>query len=252
MSELLERVYEDAERRLGRELTRAERHIDVIWIDNVLRTGKAALTVAIERERTRAFQAELEGKRWQLQVTQEMTRILEWLHETGREIAEDELTRMGYEIGRMYADEDDPSRRVGLLQRALTLMLQSLGLRIRRVVTNLRPGLALDILARRRIEREAEKRVPGSKDIAGRLVSGALYSGLGATFEEHEQLIPCWEYSAIMDNATCAPCREADGRRFNSWAEAMLVLPAGGPNPRCLGDGRCRCRLVPCLPDDAA
>lgn len=50
------------------------------------------------------------------------------------------------------------------------------------------------------------------------------------------------EYSAILDSATCDPCRSMDGRTaaFNS-AEHDAMLP---PNRDCSGGDNCRCILV--------
>lgn len=268
-STALDRAYQAAEARLGRQLTPAERHVDMIQLDRDLNAGKERLTAAIEKEKIRSLRAALDGKPdWRPRVTPEMERVMTQLHETGRRHAERELASMGYPM-RMFAEDEDarardrarealtralaqgqPAQRIATLRKALNQLLQAMGLRIRRTVKQGIPGLqaGLSAIARRKIEREMERRVPGSRDIAGRIVSGALYGGLGDVFDRVKDLIPCWEYSAIMDNATCGPCRSADGTRFNTWAEAMRVLPNGGPNPLCRGDGRCRCRLVPCPP----
>ncbi|MBA2740988.1 MAG: hypothetical protein H0U46_03150 [Actinobacteria bacterium] len=95
-----------------------------------------------------------------------------------------------------------------------------------------------------------DKRIPGSRDAASRLVSSLLIGGIGEVYEENADLFPCFIYSAVMDGATCEVCRHYDGNRYPSWLDATIDLPGGGPNPRCLGDGRCRCRIVPCAPGD--
>lgn len=55
------------------------------------------------------------------------------------------------------------------------------------------------------------------------------------------------EYTAILDSATCGPCREADGKTapFNS-AEHDRLLP---PNRDCAGGDNCRC-LLAFVPED--
>lgn len=96
-----------------------------------------------------------------------------------------------------------------------------------------------------------DKKIPGARDAASRLVSGLLFRGIGEVYEHNSDLFPCFIYSAVMDAATCAACRTFDGRRYSSWILGERDLPGGGPNPLCLGDGRCRCRLVPCPPGAA-
>jgi hypothetical protein len=93
-----------------------------------------------------------------------------------------------------------------------------------------------------------DKKIPGSRDAASRVISGLMIGGIGEVYEQNANLFPCFMYSAVMDGATCAVCQTYDGARYQSWDEGEMDLPMGGPNPRCLGDGRCRCRLVPCPP----
>ena len=92
---------------------------------------------------------------------------------------------------------------------------------------------------------QALQRVPGARDVASRVVSTALIDGMGQTWDENEDLVRVWEYTAVLDRATCDRCRPLDGKRYDSWKAAQEDLPGGGPNPRCRGGGRCRCRLVP-------
>ena len=95
-----------------------------------------------------------------------------------------------------------------------------------------------------------DRRIPGARDFASRVISGLLIGGAGEIYEANSDLFPCFIYSAVMDAATCEVCRSFDGRRYRTWVEGEVDLPGGGPNPRCLGDGRCRCRLVPCAPGE--
>lgn len=96
--------------------------------------------------------------------------------------------------------------------------------------------------------------IPGALDIASRMVSGAMFQGIGATFDAAAPDIDAqagggggngWDYTAVMDGATCPTCEAWDGTHFDTWDEIAGPdgpLPDGGPNPDCDGDGRCRCR----------
>lgn len=48
--------------------------------------------------------------------------------------------------------------------------------------------------------------------------------------------------SELLDTNTCAPCKSADGRQYETIAEAAADYPAG--YARCLGGSRCRGVLV--------
>jgi hypothetical protein len=98
---------------------------------------------------------------------------------------------------------------------------------------------------------EALTQIPGALDAAAAVVSGAMYQGLGATFDKSSDAVDTggggngWEYTAVMDGATCDECAAHDGEQYDTWEEiagAAGPLPDGGPNPDCYGDGRCRCR----------
>jgi hypothetical protein len=52
-----------------------------------------------------------------------------------------------------------------------------------------------------------------------------------------------------LDGGTCDICAPMDGTEYHSLDELYTVLPDFGPNPNCLGGGRCRCRAIPCGPD---
>jgi hypothetical protein len=91
----------------------------------------------------------------------------------------------------------------------------------------------------------AGSRVPGALDAASEIVSSAYYGGMGEVFDAHADQVDGWEYTAIMDGGTCPECASRDGKTYESWTEAQVDMPNGGPNPRCHGRGRCRCRLVP-------
>jgi hypothetical protein len=245
VSDLNDRLFADAETRLGRTLTVEERAIDIARLDRDLREGKERLAAAIEKEKQRAIRARVAGRNPNVKVTPEIERILKHLRALGRAHAQAEMKRLGVEPTRDYAA--DPIR---ALLKAIKVLMKQMSIRIssehRKVVADLGKGekgklspsqaTALDKLF---------KRVPGSRDIASRVVSGALYAGIGDVYERDAHLFGGWRQTAVMDGATCGPCRKGDGRTFKTWAAAMKVLPGGGPFPRCEGDGRCRCRLTP-------
>ena len=250
------RTYADAEQRLGRKLHPGERHIDIEGYDRDLALGKARLHRAIEAERNRAIKLHLAGRAgWRMRVTEEMVLALEALYRAGERHARAEMKSMGYPTS--YAERP----RVGKLFRALLThlasMLGGIGFRIQREAPVLKAqldagNLKTDVTSISGLQnvlfKAMEKRVPGSLDVASRLVSSAIAQGLGDTYREIALDAPCWVYTAVMDGATCASCKALDGSVYDTWDEIMVVLPGGGPNPKCLGDGRCRCRVVPCPP----
>lgn len=98
--------------------------------------------------------------------------------------------------------------------------------------------------------------IPGALSVAADLVSSGLFQGLGDTFDANSGQIDSqpgggggagWDYTAVNDAATCDECSGWDGTHFDTWDEiagAGGPLPDGGPNPDCLGSGRCRCRAT--------
>lgn len=243
-------AYEEAERRLGRKLTDSERRIDILGYDADLEEGKKRLYRAIEKEKIRVISQRVAGRRAKVKMTQEMRDALAWLHERGIAHAHAELRAAGVEPEKQYAADPRLRGLAGLL-RLLQSMLGRVSRRID-LELKIRTGrgkqidVRIDSAAKRALARAMEKKVPGSLAIAADLVSSAMARGLAEGFEPQADLFPCWEYSAVMDGATCANCRALDGTRYPNWAAIMVVLPDGGPNPLCLGNGRCRCRPVPC------
>lgn len=246
-SPALERVYADAEKRLGRPLSSSERRIDIAGYDADLEEGKRRLAEAIEKEKRRVIREALAGRYARMQLTGEMQKALEWLHWRGVQHAHAELRAAGVEPTREYAV---PRGLRGLLE-LLTGMLGSIGRRITLEIAVRTEGPKKQVQAeltgavRDALAKAVEKRVPGALAAAADLVSSAMARGLEEGFSLDAELFQWWEYSAVMDGATCAPCRALDGTRYPSWAAIMVVLPNGGPNPLCLGGGRCRCRPVP-------
>lgn len=74
----------------------------------------------------------------------------------------------------------------------------------------------------------------------------AMAAGRAATFEGAPEGTR-WLVSAVNDRSVCGPCADDDGRTFDTLADALEVLPAGG-NRACLGGLRCRCLLLAVTP----
>lgn len=232
---------------IGRPLRRAEQAIDVVRLDQALEQAKDDLEAAIRDEMLAATAAWKGGGaiRPALRVTQEMLDVLDRLREIGREEAELELERAGY-VGirrRSYIDEAPAGRDV---EGYLRQNLGSVTTRIEdELVTTELAGASQAAIA------QALLKVPGARDIASRVISTALIDGLSETWDRNADLVACWEYTAVLDSGTCHRCAPLDGKRYSSLELLFRDLPNFGPNPLCLGGGRCRCRAVPCPTDEA-
>lgn len=244
----LQTTHELVERMIGRRLTASERAIDILGLNAALNREKDALHQAIEDEKRTALSAVRRGRRpyLRLRITRQMLLPLERLHRLGRDEAYAELQRLGYQPRRRMFAEDAASKidPVAELAGRLRVGLSDLAIRLEGERVSLETGgMAAEAIAR------ALLRVPGGRDLASQVVSTALTSGLTLTFEANEDLVPCWQYTAVMDAGTCSQCSALDGREYHSLAALYRVLPNFGPHPGCYGRGRCRCRAVPCPPD---
>jgi hypothetical protein len=232
---------------IGRELREAERAIDVIGIDSALNKAKDDLEAAIEKEKRRVVRAIMAGRVARLRPTSEMAAVLRRLHRLGKREAALELDRLGYPRRALAVEPLDFDEELGPLAARLRTLLGSISARVHNEV--LEVGLS-DVAASAVLR--AALRVPGARDAASRIISSAFTNGLTATFETYSEIVSCWEYSAVLDAGVCERCRQWDGERFYSLATLYAVLPDFGPNPECLGDGRCRCRAVPCPAGETA
>lgn len=247
----LDRTYALVARRIGRELRRAEQAIDVLRLDGALNDAKDELDDAIRAEMLRVTEAwARHGGRPLMQLTPDMRGPLEQLHDLGVDEGLLELARLGYTDPqppeRAFA-APDPDPAAGLAGVFDTMEQGLAGITVR--IEDELVAADLADMTSQAIAR-ALLRVPGARDLASRVVSSALTSGLQLTFEENSTLVACWEYTAILDGGTCEVCAPLDGSRYRSLAALFEVLPGFGPNPRCRGGGRCRCRAVPCPPDE--
>jgi hypothetical protein len=226
---------------IGRTLRKAEQAIDVLRLDQALAHAKDDLEAAIRAEMVRATKAWLEGPdfRPELELTQEMTKILERLEAIGAEEAELELERLGYRgIRRRALVARGPVGRD--VSEYLRGNLGSIGVRIHGELVAAEFGDASSVAIA-----HALMAVPGARDLASRAISTALINGLGMTFEENRGLVKLWVYTAVLDGGTCEVCAPLDGSEYETLEALFQVLPDFGPNPDCLGGGRCRCRAVP-------
>lgn len=236
------------ERIVGRPLRPAEQAIDILKLDMALNQAKDDLERAIRIEMRRATAAWIRADRNlapQLRLTPAMEKPLRSLHQLGRKEAHLELERAGYTTARALATPEtpNPDPRVGGLNevvRTVRAGLPGVGRRIQDHFIGLDLGdLGMAAIARALLQ------IPGARDLASRVVSSALTSGLGDTFAATEALVGGWEYTAVLDGGTCEECAPLDGTTYETWDAIQEVLPGGGPNPACLGEGRCRCRAVP-------
>jgi len=80
------------------------------------------------------------------------------------------------------------------------------------------------------------------KNLASYSVSEAFNFGRSAEAEKHKDTIKKVQYSAILDDDTCAACDRMDGEEWD-YDDPDTAKYARG-NPDCLGGNRCRCLLV--------
>lgn len=229
--------YADAETRLGRPLTDAERMIDVADGVDVLEAGKARLARAIEAEKRRAIRRWIETGRAVVHLTPAMEDAIDALYRAGQRHAREEMKRMGVQPTLQFV-EFRPWRRI---RDAVSAGLARLAVRVDAEAARAVFGGTLADDVARAVDRAA----PGALDLASRVVSSAYASGLSDVYSANEHLFQGWQYTAVMDNGTCPECEALDGSEFETLSEGLDVMPDFGPNPLCYGEGRCRCRLVP-------
>jgi hypothetical protein len=236
------------EKMIGRELTLAERNIDIPGLNRDLNDAKARLAGAVERAKMKAVRAWLATGMVGLivvQVTPEIRDLLAEMYDAGWRHAQEELRKGGY-----AAFTDRRRRRREAVKRLSQQLATLFGTINFRVNEEAAATLDLGIVAADALAEELAK-VPGALDVASRMTSPGVYAGLGDAFDVAADTVDVdaggrgWEYTSVMDKGTCEPCAGAHGRTYPSWAAAQIDLPNGGPNPRCFGGTRCRCRLAP-------
>jgi hypothetical protein len=228
------------EERLRRPLSLAEQRVDLLALDEALKYGKSRLYIEIEHEKRRAIEDYVaSGVIPSMRYTAQMDDLLSALFAFGQKQAAEELRAMGVPVRAAYAVNE--SAKIDQARRRLLALFGKMELRI---ADETHAAMDADMVGAALID-AVERAVPGALDAAGSVISTALYGGFGNVFDDHADLIARWEYSAVMDGATCDACAELDGSTYDSWDAIQEVLPDGGPNPECYGEGRCRCRAVP-------
>ena len=108
--------------------------------------------------------------------------------------------------------------------------------------------VSLDMMRRGEVDREtltARLLTLSERDIkreAKQATSEALNLGRESVAEQNKELIQAAEYSAIMDEGSCDPCKGQDGTTFEFGSEAMRLSTP--PYRHCSGFGNPRCRCV--------
>lgn len=237
-----------AEQRLGRPLSTIERGLDLVGLDRDLSNAKDQLEREIERAKKKAILRHLrDGGPVVVRTTPRMRSILRALYRAGQRHARAEIRAAGktpFPTGTRLSSRDPDA-----VEARLAALLREYSQRLRRRVDAVplehgEVGVSIGDLASTSVGRAALD-IPGARDVASRIVSTGLFSGVGDVYDSNAGLFDGWMYSAVMDAATCEVCSEADGTTYATWEEAMADLPDGGPNPDCDGEGRCRCRVVP-------
>lgn len=237
------------EQAIGRPLRQAEQAIDILKLDHALELAKNQVEQAVLVEQARAIRDSVRTRQpVRLRLTASMVKPLSTLFDLGITEALAELDRLGVTGARdpraTRAFETGPELPLPL-NDLLDVFTRHLGAISVRVDGEL---VAADLSATQRAIVTALLRVPGARDLASRVVSAAMFGGMGQTWDENEDLVGGWERTAVLDAGTCHPCASSDGRRYPTWEAAQVDLPNGGPALNCLGQGRCRCRLVPIGP----
>jgi hypothetical protein len=203
------------ERRVGRQLTAAEQHIDVLAIDELLNGAKDQLEQAILDEQRRYARAKARGRAARMEVTDAMRRVISNLREAGRTHGAQELRSMGYPVApptRRYAAGDD-------LEATLRARLATLTVKIEHQAL----GADISTVAATAVERAA-MRILGGRGIAADLVSPAFIGGLAQTFEQHADIVERWQYTAVNDAGLCSLCAPHDGAIYDTLEALFAVL----------------------------
>lgn len=227
---------------LRRELSAAERHVDVHGLVAALEDAKLALHAEIVAEQRRLARKLIGGQRARLVITPRMAKILAGLFARGQQAALEESASMGVSLRKRLEAEPAPmppgthrgyTRLQGLLRLLNTRVVSQHEARMQQGAGD-RPEMLRALTA-----------VPGALNAAGQVVSKTLMSGMGDVFRANADAFSGWQYTAVLDGGTCDECDDMDGSTYPTWSAITEVLPDGGPNPSCFGGDRCRCRALP-------
>lgn len=246
------------------DVERAEAAVDGPGLIRALDGAKDRVERAIRAEARRAIRRAGTRNRVELALTEGMITPLVALYRRGRREARREARVLGYALGVRLAAGDPadlttvPDGLGGVVTR-LQSGLADLGAKltrarddaVRAAAAGAGPGVEIGEAISRGIGSAAGRlldRVPGARDVASQLVSESLFSGLGDVYAANADAFGGYVYTAMLDDGTCEVCRPLNGRRYRTLAELYVDLPNFGPNPRCRGGYRCRCRGVPLPP----
>lgn len=192
------------ELQIGRPLRLAEQVIDVFALDAALNDAKSRVEQSIRREQGRAVRHALRtGHPIRLRLTRGMLNPLDTLYVLGRREARAELERAGYIPSRRFESPEPRHDDLGDLAVGMESKLNGFSVKLQQEEERLRVALAVtqhgsiaDALA------TALLKVLGARSIAAGVVSTALFSGMGATFEENASIVGGWEATAVLDGGT--------------------------------------------------
>ena len=192
------------ERTIGRPLRLHEQVVDVFALTRALDDAKDACHRAIVREQARAVRhAVRTGHPIRLETTRAILAPLDALYMLGREEARAELERAGYTIPRAMEGVEPREPGLGDVAARVQSGLNSFSVRLQIEADVVRTQLQIshggavgDALA------TALLKVLGARTIAAGVVSTALFSGLGETFEQNESIVAGWEVTAVLDGGT--------------------------------------------------
>ena len=228
------------ERSIGRELRHTERVVDVFKLTAALEKAKADLTQAIKAEQRRAVRKVVLGssRKIRLDFTPAMRAPLERLVGIGKREARAELLRAGYDLsGRSFVANMRPGPGGWAAYGRKELAALSVRIDGKRVEVTAAGAAQAAVI-------DALYAVTGSLGIASKVVSTALDEGLASTFADVADLVSGWEFSSVLDGATCSECESMDGETFETWEEIEVLIPL----PDCEGGGSCRCGAIPLGP----
>lgn len=175
--------------------------------------------------------------------------VLVKLYELGQKTAKEEILATFDAAGVMHlaADALDPTSDTDVLAflevraRAIvsTLADRLKGSMMRNVLDQLRRGDVSEVALKTALTDLSDRAI---KSEASATTSEALNLGRDSVAQANAHLIKRAEYSAMLDNATCDPCGEADGMTFTYGSAEMVEHTP--PYRNCDGRNRCRCVLI--------
>lgn len=245
-------TYDHDGMQLWRQPTAIEMQIDLKAIKQAFDDGEQTLTDQIETLRKKLIDdavngiIKLEPAEYHTLVVdaskadkKKLRDELQQIYDKGRQLVVNELEDQGAEdVDNLFdvPDEDEESLdTIGEVTAArVSNDVQS---RVIGIAANL---AALGVLGLALKKRLAQALEGASTAYVGSAAATADHAALGlgraATAEANANIIKEVYYSSVLDEGTCIPCQDADGKTGANDSE----IPQA-PNPDCEGRGRCRC-----------